>query len=52
MSLVPGILLLAALPIAVTAALLTAHLATLRGLHGHQRVHAFRLFANALRSRR
>ncbi|MER6914891.1 hypothetical protein ABT354_24715 [Streptomyces sp. NPDC000594] len=52
MSLTLGLLLLAALPLTITAALLTAHLATLRGLRDEQRVRAFRLFAQALRNRR
>ncbi|MFF0970573.1 hypothetical protein ACWDQO_36240 [Streptomyces sp. NPDC003703] len=45
-------LLLAVIPLATDIILLVAHLATLRGLRGSQRVEALRILADAVMRRR
>ncbi|MEU6357644.1 hypothetical protein ABZ896_51530 [Streptomyces sp. NPDC047072] len=45
----PEVLLLLLIPLACVLSLLVAYLAALRGLHGNQRLSAFRTFVRALR---
>lgn len=45
----PEVLLMLLVPLACVLSLLVAFLAALRGLHGNQRLSAFRIFARALR---
>ncbi|MEU1475064.1 hypothetical protein ACFYZ8_28120 [Streptomyces sp. NPDC001668] len=45
----PEVLLLLVLPLVCVLSLLVAFLAALRGLHGNQRLSAFRTFVRALR---
>ncbi|GHG71134.1 hypothetical protein [Streptomyces griseocarneus] len=53
MSFGPELLVLACVPLALTAAvLLVGHLATLRGLRGDQRVDVYRILADAVTKRR
>ncbi|WP_178880036.1 hypothetical protein [Streptomyces acidiscabies] len=52
MSLPTELLFLTVVPVALPLIRLIAHLATLRGLRGSQRITAFQLFVDAARRRR